>query len=505
MRQKEESTRNKYEKEVLNVDERINICTQLYLHSMLALFPTAGVENGKWKSADMSSMTMGAATEHSKTCPYNGKSDMGGMGAAMGGGMDSSMIASADMDGMGAAPSMGETPGMGDLKTDAPMGSCTRGATAAPTTSMMTMNEPEMLLMNYFEAVTESMVSGNWSAANEKLTAIKSYQITNGGNNLPSANKIKLEISYNEWNIFNNLAIVYGLVGMLLLLLHFIYIFKFNAKLEKVLNLAVYPLGLLFLVYTFGLALRWYVAGHAPWSNGYESMVFVGWGSSLAGLLFARKSPLAFAMSALLSAIALSVAAMSWMNPEITNLVPVLKSYWLIVHVAVITSSYGFLAMGAMLGFLNLTLMIGKTAKNKDRIQDNIQEISYIIEMALTIGLFMLTVGTFLGGVWANESWGRYWGWDAKETWALVSVLVYAAILHLRFIPKSNTTYVMSAMALIGFSSVIMTFLGVNYYLSGMHSYGAGTAPKLPNSLILVVMAVVGVVFFAYRAEKKHR
>ena len=232
-------------------------------------------------------------------------------------------------------------------------------------------------------------------------------------------------------------------------------------------------------------------------------MLFVGWAASLAGLVFSRKSALAFAATALLSAIALSVAGMSWMNPEITNLVPVLKSYWLIVHVAVISSSYGFLALGAILGFLNLILIIGKNPKNAARLSDNILEISYIIELSLTVGLFMLTVGTFLGGVWANESWGRYWGWDAKETWALVSVLVYAVILHLRFIPKLNTPIVLSAVTLVGFSSVIMTFLGVNYYLSGMHSYGQGTPPTLPNSLFVVIVVVLSVIFLAFRAERK--
>lgn len=473
--QKDETTRNKYEKEVLNVDERINICTQLYTHSMLLLFPNPAGKDGKWTIAESS---MGCS-QHSSggECPIHGKTGMEGMGE--------------DMKDMTAASTSGV---------------CTRDRSTSSTmtsTTSLSMNEREALLMNYFGAASIGMSSDNWSDANEKLALIKSYQLANGGNNLPSPSKVNLEINYNDWNIFNNLAIVYGLMGSLLLLLHFIYIFKAYPRLEKLLELAIYPLAILFVVFTAGLGIRWYIAEHAPWSNGYEAMIFVGWATSFAGLLFARKSPLAFATTALLSAIALSVAAMSWMNPEITNLVPVLKSYWLIVHVAVITSSYGFLAMGALLGFLNLTLMIGKTKNNNARISDNIQEISYIIEMALTVGLFMLTVGTFLGGVWANESWGRYWGWDAKETWALVSVLVYAAILHLRLIPKANSPFVMSTAALIGFSSVIMTFLGVNYYLSGMHSYGAGNAPALPSSLALVIVAVVAVVFFAYKKEKK--
>jgi len=495
--QKDETTRNKYEKEVLNVDERINISTQLYDHSMLLLFPTAGAADGKWTIAQMGMGNSPHGNGAGAVCPVHGVVESGNGMEGMGAGMEG-------MSGMENMPGMSE--GMAGMSASDNGAVCTRdhtGAAAMPGAMGVGMNELETLLMNYFGAASTGMSSGNWSDANEKLALIKNYQLTNGGDNLPSASKVKLEISYNNWNIFNNLALVYGLLGSLLLLLHFIYIFKAYPTLEKILNVAIYPLALLFVIFTAGLGIRWYIAEHAPWSNGYEAMIFVGWATSFAGLLFARKSPLAFATSALLSSIALATAAMSWMNPEITNLVPVLKSYWLIVHVAVITASYGFLAMGALLGFLNLALMIGKTKANNARISDNIQEICYIIEMALTVGLFMLTVGTFLGGVWANESWGRYWGWDAKETWALVSVLVYAAVLHLRLIPKTNTTFVMSVAALLSFSSIIMTFLGVNYYLSGMHSYGSGTAPALPSSLALVLVAVVAVVFFAYKNETK--
>ena len=502
--QKQESSHNKYEKEVINVDERINICTQIFLKSMLAIFPVPGVENGKWTVAQPS---MSGTSQSKGVCPYVAANGNSGMGGAMDGmNSGSGMGETNPQSGMGSDSAMSQMnphTGMGDLKPNAPMGVCTRGTSTSMTKTGM--NSPELLLTNYFDAVIQAEKTGNWNTASEQLALIKSYQLANGGNNLPSANRIKLEISYNDWNIFMNLAINYAILGLVLLLLHFMYIFKPNTRLEKVLNLAFYPLALLFLAYTLGLAIRWYISGHAPWSNGYESMIFVGWGSSLSGLLFARKSTLAFTTTALLSAIALSVAGMSWMNPEITNLVPVLKSYWLIVHVAVITSSYGFLALGAILGLLNLILMISRTKNNTTRIKDNILEISYIIEMTLTVGLFMLTVGTFLGGIWANESWGRYWGWDAKETWALVSILVYAVILHLRLIPKTNNPLVLSSSALIGFSSVIMTFLGVNYYLSGMHSYGQGTPPPIPIGVYFAIIVIISIVVWAYNAEKKNQ
>ena len=527
--QKEESTRNKYEKELLNVDERFNICTEIYSKGLLAFFPVPDDVHGKWtvqqaanlmsssmSAANMSSMSMPPATGQS--CPASAEEKMKAKGAGMDPSIDPAKNPTEDPAmaalhagdtgdksnphaGMEEVQAGGVDP---ELKPDAPMGSCTRTAgDAMSANTACPLMSSDNLLQNYFDAVSESLKSGNWSTATEKLNLIKKYQLENGGDQLPSSTKIELEIKYNNWNIFFNLAIAYCILGFLLLFLHFYNIFKYNVKVDKVLELTVYPLGLLFLVYTSGMALRWSISGHAPWSNGYEIMLFVGWASSLAGLVFSRKSPLAFATTALLSALALSVAGMSWMNPEITNLVPVLKSYWLIVHVAVISSSYGFMALGAILGFLNLILIIAKTPKNAVRLNDNILEISYIIELTLTIGLFLLTVGTFLGGVWANESWGRYWGWDAKETWALVSVLVYSVVLHLRFMPKLNNPLVLSTTALVSFSSVIMTFLGVNYYLSGMHSYGQGAAPTLPNSLFIVILVVIAVVILAFRAERK--
>lgn len=496
--QKEESGRNKYEKEIINVDERINICNLIYTHDLLAIFPNANDATGKWVIAK----AMTTANPHTGTsaCPYCAEEDKKGSMNEM------------DMSVMGKMAETSEgSEAMGEAMTSPHAGmdgACTRNSVngrmaMTGMTVQPDANSPEMLFSNYLNAASEALTSGNWSKANTDLQKIKDYQLKYGGTDLPSATSVNLEIAYNNWNIFNNLMIAYAIIGFLLLMLHFMYIFKPNVKLERILNLGIYPLALLLFIYTAGLAIRWYISGHAPWSNGYESMIFVGWASSLSGFVFARKSALAFSVTALLSAIALSVAAMSWMNPEITNLVPVLKSYWLVIHVAIITSSYGFLAMGAILGFLNLTLMVARNKDNYKRLNSNIQEISYIIELALIIGLFMLTIGTFIGGIWANESWGRYWGWDAKETWALVSVLVYAIILHLRLIPKLNKPIVLSTMSLIAFSSVIMTFLGVNYYLSGMHSYGKGTPPPIPSAVYIIIIVIIALVYWAFINEKK--
>jgi cytochrome c-type biogenesis protein CcsB len=280
-------------------------------------------------------------------------------------------------------------------------------------------------------------------------------------------------------------------------------IFKPAAHLLKYITIGKILVFTAFLLYSAGLIIRWYISGHAPWSNGYETMIYIGWATLLSGFIFAQRSPISLAVTIILTSIILMVAGMSWMNPEITNLVPVLKSYWLVVHVAIITASYGFLAMGALLGMLNLVLIILRNKKNEKNISFTILEISYIIEMALMIGLLMLTIGSFIGGVWANESWGRYWGWDPKETWALVTVLVYSIILHLRKIPGLKSIFALSSLALIGLSSVLMTFFGVNYYLSGMHSYAQGDPPPIPNALYLAIIVIFALIIWAWYAEKK--
>ena len=174
-------------------------------------------------------------------------------------------------------------------------------------------------------------------------------------------------------------------------------------------------------------------------------------------------------------------ASMNWMDPTITNLVPVLNSYWLMIHVAIIVASYGFLFLGAILGLMCLWIIVFTNNENKKKLKSIINSLTNINERGITVGVFMLTIGTFLGGVWANESWGRYWGWDPKETWALVSILVYAFVLHMRLIPAISSKYSFNLASLVAIWSILMTYFGVNYYLSGLHSYAAGDPMPIPN------------------------
>jgi cytochrome c-type biogenesis protein CcsB len=225
----------------------------------------------------------------------------------------------------------------------------------------------------------------------------------------------------------------------------------------------------------------------------------------MAGILFANRSEITLSVTTLLAGLTLMVAGMSWMSPEITPLVPVLKSYWLIVHVAIITSSYGFLGVAALLGLLNLILIIFRNKNNEARINLTLKELVNIIDIAIIIGLIMVTLGSFLGGVWANESWGRYWGWDPKETWALVTVLVYTFISHMHKIPGFKGIFAMSAAALVGFSSVLMTYFGVNYYLSGLHSYAQGEPAPIPAGVYIAVVVVFILLITAYFTDNKYK
>jgi cytochrome c-type biogenesis protein CcsB len=257
-----------------------------------------------------------------------------------------------------------------------------------------------------------------------------------------------------------------------------------------------------FLFHTLGLGLRWYIAGHAPMSNGYESMTFISWAILLAGFIFSRKSAFTLSAAAVLAGMTLMVAHMSFMDPEITNLVPVLKSYWLTLHVSVIVSSDGFLGVGAILSLINLILLSLSNDNNRNRISATIDELTVINFKTLTIGLYLLTIGTFLGAVWANESWGRYWGWDPKETWSLITIIIYSIVIHSRRIPGMKDIFTFNLISLFAFSSVLMTYFGVNYYLSGMHSYASGDPVPVPTFVYAAVIVLVAISLLAYTKYK---
>ncbi|CAA6803136.1 MAG: Putative cytochrome C-type biogenesis protein [uncultured Sulfurovum sp.] len=345
-----------------------------------------------------------------------------------------------------------------------------------------------MMTVYLFEGAGAIQSSGETEKFNKAIGLIELYQKKFGAEVIPSEDVIDIEIQYNKLGLLSKLVPLYLLVGIVLLIAAFINIVKPNSSLKYI---AMASWGLMIaglIVHVVSMGMRWYIGDHAPWSNAYESIVFIAGSTVVAGLIFARRSPFTLGAAALLAGITMGVAHMNFINPEITNLVPVLKSYWLMIHVATIISGDGFLGLGSILSLLVLILYIMKRGENEN-IDRAIKELTNIAEMSIIVGLFLMTIGNFLGGVWANESWGRYWGWDAKETWAAVTILVYATILHLRFIPMLKSPFAFNVASLWGYSTVIMTYFGVNYYLSGLHSYAAGAPMPLPS---WVIPAVIG-------------
>ncbi len=355
------------------------------------------------------------------------------------------------------------------------------------------------IIPKYFTA----LLKRDYESAYESLTYIKKFQEVLGKEIIPNNKRIASELWYNELNLNFWLFQVFFTLGFILILQAIIKIFKQHKSIEWTWNFTVIVTLISFLVFTGDIILRWYVAQHAPWSNGYEMLVFVAWVLLLCGLMTFKKSDFSLPLATLFSGALLFVSYLDWLSPEITNLMPVLKSFWLKVHVATIVSSYAPLALSAVLGFMALLLVIFKTKKTAKVIDIRIKELTYINEISMTIGMFVLAVGTFLGGIWANESWGRYWAWDPKETWALISIIVYAVVLHLRLIPQLKSRLVLNIASVFAFGSIIMTSFGVNYYLTGLHSYAAGDPIPVPTFIYVLAVIVICVSILAYFRKKR--
>jgi len=315
------------------------------------------------------------------------------------------------------------------------------------------------------------------------LDSMHKYQRKFGDTVIPSEREIKLELFYNKYDIFKGLFWKYMLASLIMFIVVIIQIFNSNKLVKLLIKLSAFVIALLFVYQTVGLGIRWYISGHAPWSNGYESMIYVSWATMLFGLILGKKSALTLAATTFVTSMLLMVAHWNWMDPSIGNLVPVLDSYWLMVHVAIIVASYGPFTISMILGMIALILYAVTTENNKEKLKLAINEITTISEMSLIIGLVLLVIGNFLGGIWANESWGRYWGWDPKETWALVSIMVYSFVLHMRLIPGLKSKYTFNMVTVFAFTTILMTYLGVNHLLSGLHSYAQGESAEIPNQI----------------------
>tara|TARA_B100001765_G_scaffold215365_1_gene186998 strand:- start:36246 stop:39539 length:3294 start_codon:yes stop_codon:yes gene_type:complete len=362
----------------------------------------------------------------------------------------------------------------------------------------------KQILPLYFSALREGNQSGDYSKADTFIKSIKSFQQKYGSEVMPSEDKIDAEVYYNKHDIFTKLYWMYMLASVVMFIFVIIRIFKENRFLKTMVGICGVAVLILFGLHTLGLIWRWYISGHAPWSNAYESILYVGWATMFFGLAFGRKSSLTIASTAFVAGFILWGASMNWLNPAISNLQPVLDSYWLMIHVAVIVASYGPFTLGMILGLVSLLLILLTNDKNKKRMDLNIRELTIINEMALTVGLVMLTIGNFLGGQWANESWGRYWGWDPKETWALISIMVYAFVIHMRLVPGLRGKWFFNLMAILAYGSILMTYFGVNFWLSGLHSYASGDNILNLNRALIIFGCVIAFALIAYPKYKKY-
>ncbi len=392
--------------------------------------------------------------------------------------------------------------------------------------------ESQKVMGPYFAEALQAQKTGDWSKADAELKKLSDYQQKWAKAVVPSETKVNLEVFINKADINFKLLIFYTIIGGLLLILGFVELFKPNKTLNRIIKGIIYVGIVGYICHFLGLIARWYISGHAPWSNGYEAIIFISWVGISAGLMFyfgfgkpslgkktldstVKPVKKGNTSNALIPAAGFMVAVImmgfahggSALDPQITPLVPVLKSYWLIVHVAIIVSSYGFFALSMIIAVISLVFYI-ISDKNLFKVHNDstLKELAIVSEMSLTIGLFALTVGNFLGGIWANESWGRYWSWDPKETWAFISIMVYAFVLHMRLVPGLRSRWAFHVATMFAFCSMVMTYFGVNYYLSGLHSYAAGDPVPVPAWVYigLATMFTLALVsYFKFVALKK--
>jgi len=295
----------------------------------------------------------------------------------------------------------------------------------------------------------------------ESVELLERYQKKCSGYALPSFSRIRQELLCNRIRPFRTGAMGYMCCALLLLIASLLL-----GRKRRISSVVVFLTFLIFLLHTWGIGTRWFCSGQPPLSNSYEVTVFLSWCTALFSIILSRRSAPASAFGLLFSGALLLVAGMNSMDPAITPLVPVLQSPWLMFHVAVIMASYGCFGINFLLAVYDLTAIriFGSSSGTVGRT-------TVLMEIFALVGLMLMTLGTFLGAVWAGESWGTYWSWDPKETWALITILAYTVTTHARMVPQMNTPGKLSVLSIIGFLCVLMTYFGVNWFLVGMHSY----------------------------------
>lgn len=315
-----------------------------------------------------------------------------------------------------------------------------------------------LYIKNVFSLLNGDVKAGNISRVNEFFVKMKKYQEVSSGNSLPTATQYKAERINNAFPFATILFMANLTLGFIAL---FYTIYRMTKKKEiKVLNIALpILLGVSFLALTFGLALRWIISGNVPMSNGYESMLTVAWFVMLIAIFMQFRIRLVMVFGFLLSGFFLLVSHINQMDPAIGQMMPVLNSPLLSMHVSIIMMSYALLSLTFICGIMGICM------------RSHGEELQALSRVFLYPALTCMGFGIFIGAIWANVSWGNYWSWDSKETWALITFMIYAVVVHTQSLPVFRKPLVYHIYITLAFLSIAMTYFGVNYFLTGMHSY----------------------------------
>ena len=315
-----------------------------------------------------------------------------------------------------------------------------------------------LYIRNVFSLLNGDVKAGNTSRVNEFFVKMKKYQEVSSGNSLPTATQYKAERINNAFPFATILFMANLTLGFIAL---FYTIYRMTKKKDiKVLNIALpILLGVSFLALTFGLALRWIISGNVPMSNGYESMLTVAWFVMLISILMQLRIRIVMVFGFLISGFFLLVSHINQMDPAIGQMMPVLNSPLLSIHVSIIMMSYALLSLTFICGIMGICL------------RSHGEELQALSRIFLYPALTTMGFGIFIGAIWANVSWGNYWSWDSKETWALITFMIYAVVVHTQSLPVFRKPLVYHIYITLAFLSIAMTYFGVNYFLTGMHSY----------------------------------
>lgn len=315
-----------------------------------------------------------------------------------------------------------------------------------------------LYIRNVFSLLNGDVKAGNTSRVNEFFVKMKKYQEVSSGNSLPTNTQYKAERINNAFSFATILFMANLTLGFIAL---FYTIYRMTKKREiKALNIALpILLGVSFLALTFGLALRWIISGNIPMSNGYESMLTVAWFVMLISILMQLRIRIVMVFGFLISGFFLLVSHINQMDPAIGQMMPVLNSPLLSIHVSIIMMSYALLSLTFICGIMGICL------------RSHGEELQALSRIFLYPALTTMGFGIFIGAIWANVSWGNYWSWDSKETWALITFMIYAVVVHTQSLPVFRKPLVYHIYITLAFLSIAMTYFGVNYFLTGMHSY----------------------------------